>query len=71
MRGKDESSGRLFSYVDLEARVPRDDSLRAIRDLTNAALVEMSGKFEGKRGDRGTFQQRFRFEIQPCDLGRR
>ena len=46
MRGKDESSGSLFSYVDLEARVPRGHPLRAIRDLTNAALVEMSGEFE-------------------------
>ena len=46
MRGKDESSGSLFSYVDLEARVPRGHPLRAIRDLTNTALVEMSGEFE-------------------------
>ena len=43
MRGKDEGSGSLFSYVDLEARVPRGHPLRAIRDLTNA---EMSGEFE-------------------------
>ena len=46
MRGKDESSGSLFSYVDLEARVPGGHPLRAVRDLTNAALVEMSGEFE-------------------------
>ena len=46
MRGKDGSSGSLFSYVDLEARVPRGHPLRAIRDLTNAALSEMSGEFE-------------------------
>ena len=46
MRGKDEGSGSLFSYVDLEARVPRGHPLRAIRDLTNAALSEMSGEFE-------------------------
>ena len=58
MRGKDESSGSLFSLVDLEARVPRRHPLRAIRDLTNAALVEMSGEFgalysrTGPSGDR-------------------
>ena len=46
MRGKDESSGGLFSYVDLEARAPRGHPLRSIRDLTNAALMEMSGEFE-------------------------
>ena len=46
MRGKDERSGRLFSYVDLEARVPRNHPLRAIRALTNATLAEMSEDFE-------------------------
>ena len=46
MRGKDESSDSLFSYVDLEARVPRGHPLRSIRDLTNAALVEMSRQSE-------------------------
>ena len=46
MRGRDESSGSLFSYVDLEARVPADHPLRTIRELTNAALLEMSGEFE-------------------------
>ena len=45
MRSKDESSGSLFSFVDLEARVPRGHPLRVIHDLTNAALVEMSGEF--------------------------
>ena len=32
MRGSDEQSGSLFSYVDLETRVPKDHPLRAIRD---------------------------------------
>lgn len=31
MRGADERSGQLFSYVDLEARVRGDHPLRAIR----------------------------------------
>ena len=46
MRGRDEKSGSLFSYVDLEARIPQDHPLRAIRALTNATLAEMSGDFE-------------------------
>jgi len=46
MRGKDASSRSHFSYVDLEARVPGSHPLRMIRDLTNAALMEMSGEFE-------------------------
>ena len=31
MRGTDEHSGSLFSYVDLETRVPQDHPLRPIR----------------------------------------
>ena len=46
MRGTDERSGSLFSYVDLGARVPQNHPLRAIRELTNATLAEMSGDFE-------------------------
>ena len=30
MRGTDERSGSLFSYVDLEARVPQNHPLRAL-----------------------------------------
>ena len=46
MRGKDESIGRVLSYVDREKRVPRGHPLRASRDLTNATLSETSGEFE-------------------------
>ena len=45
MRGSDRRSGTLFSYVDLERRVRADHPLRAIRALTDAALVAMSGDF--------------------------
>lgn len=45
MRGSDERSGSLFSYVDLEARVRVDHPLRVIRDLANAALSDLSGEF--------------------------
>ena len=45
MRGSDEQSGSLFSYVDLEARVRVDHPLRLIRDLANAALGDLSGEF--------------------------
>ena len=40
MRGTDERSGPLFSYVDLESRVPKDHPLRAIREIANGALSE-------------------------------
>jgi transposase len=45
MRGSDERSGELFSYVDLERRVRADHPLRAIRLLTDAALLELSQDF--------------------------
>jgi transposase len=45
MRGTDERSGSLFSYVDLEARVPKGHPLRAIREIANGALVDLSSDF--------------------------
>ena len=45
MRGGDERSGALFSYVDLEARVGNDHPLRAIRGVVNEALAALSGEF--------------------------
>ena len=48
MRGLDERSGSLFSYVDLEARVRGDHPLRAIREIANAALSELSRVFAGR-----------------------
>jgi hypothetical protein len=37
MRGEDERSRSLFSYVDLEARVGRNHPLRTIRMIVNEA----------------------------------
>lgn len=45
MRGADEGSGSLFSYVDLEARVCRDHPLRTIRALVNEVLDALAGDF--------------------------
>ncbi|MGD9637340.1 MAG: transposase, partial [Pirellulales bacterium] len=45
MRGSDEGSGSLFSYVDLEARVRRDHPLRTMREIVNAALGDLSQAF--------------------------
>ena len=45
MRGGDERSGELFSYVDLEARVRRDHPLRAIREMVNAGLAALEQDF--------------------------
>ena len=45
MRGGDDRSGTLFSYVDLEARVRKDHPLRTIRSVVNDALAALSGEF--------------------------
>ncbi|MFA5952833.1 MAG: IS5 family transposase [Hyphomicrobium sp.] len=45
MRGGDEQTGELFSYVDLEARVRRDHPLRAIRTIVNEALSALERDF--------------------------
>ena len=45
MRGGDERSGSLFSYVDLEARVGKDHPLRIIREVVNEALATLSAEF--------------------------
>ncbi len=45
MRGTDEQTGALFSYLSPEALVPRDHPLRAIQPLVNAALEKLSPEF--------------------------
>ena len=45
MRGGDERSGSLFSYVDLEDRVGKEHPLRIIRGVVNEALAALSGEF--------------------------
>ena len=47
MRGSDGRNGSLFSYVDLETRVPVDHPLRVIRSFADAVLAGMSKRFEG------------------------
>ena len=46
MRGEDRHAERLFSYVRLETRIPVDHPLRAIRELVDAALKDLSRSFD-------------------------
>ena len=46
MRGDDEQTGHLFSYLSPEQRVPADHPLRAIRTMTDDALHRLSPRFE-------------------------
>src|SRR2546426_2168982 len=45
MRGDDRQQGAMFSYLSPEERVPRDHPLRAIRQLVDRALTELSPRF--------------------------
>jgi len=47
MRGREEGSEGLFSYVRLEERIPADHPLRSIRALVDEALGSLNGRFEG------------------------
>ena len=42
MRGADEQSGSMFSYLSPEQRVPADHPLRAVRRITDWALARLS-----------------------------
>jgi transposase len=46
MRGSDQQSGNLFSYVDIEARVPARHPLRAIRAIVNEGLASLDAEFD-------------------------
>lgn len=46
MRGRDDGSEGLFSYVRLEERIPADHPLRAIRALTDEALSGLNSRFD-------------------------
>ena len=46
MRGTDEATGSLFSYVDLEDRIPARHPLRKVREIVNDALASMDAEFD-------------------------
>ena len=45
MRGSDSQNGALFSYVNLEERVPARHPLRKIKTVVDAALVDLDTEF--------------------------
>ena len=45
MRGSDMRTGELFSYVDLEERIPRTHPLRLIRRIVNEVLAALDREF--------------------------
>ena len=53
MRGTDEVSGSLFSYVDLEDRIAVRHPLRKIRQVVNEALASLDAELEALYTDFG------------------
>src|SRR3982075_2532407 len=53
MRGSDERTGELFSYVDLEKRVPAKHPLRLVRSVLNEVLASLDSDFSNAYADSG------------------
>jgi transposase len=53
MRGTDRQEGSLFSYVNLETRVPANHPLRPIRTMVDEALKGLDAEFERMYADEG------------------
>ena len=53
MRGSDERTGELFSYVDIEERVPQNHPLRLIRRIVNEVLAVLDSEFAKLYADDG------------------
>lgn len=45
MRGEDHRNETMFSYVQLDSRIPKDHPLRSIRRITDTALGSLSAQF--------------------------
>ena len=53
MRGSDERTGELFSYVDLEKPVPAKHPLRLVRSIVNEVLASLDSDFSNSYADSG------------------
>lgn len=53
MRGSDQQTGSLFSYVNLEERVPARHPLRKIKTVVDAALASLDADFSALYADEG------------------
>ena len=66
MRGHDEQTHHMFSYLSPEQRVPADHPLRAVRALTDHALKTMSRRFAGLYAKTGRPSTRLSNYCGPC-----
>ena len=53
MRGEIDAQPEMFSYVDLESRIPSQHPIRKIRGIVDEALIELEPAFAEMYSDRG------------------
>ena len=53
MRGEIDAQAEMFSYVDLESRIPSQHPIRKIRGIVDEALIELEPAFAEMYSDRG------------------
>ncbi len=53
MRGEVDPQPTMFSYVDLESRIPKHHPIRKIRRIVDKALPELEGALQQMYSDRG------------------
>ena len=53
MRGETDRQPSMFSYVDLESRIPKDHPIRKIRRIVDEALPNLEPAFERMYSDQG------------------
>src|SRR5687767_4229142 len=53
MRGIESGQQALFSYVSLEARIPADHPLRAMKALLEPVLADLAPRFAAMYAERG------------------
>lgn len=53
MRGKDELQAVVYSYINIEDRIPADHPLRSIRTMMDRSLEELSPQFDAHYAKKG------------------
>ena len=53
MRGETDPQSSMFSYVDLESRIPKGHPIRKIRRIVDEALSQREPAFDEMYSDRG------------------
>jgi len=53
MRGSDSRQGALFSFVDLDSRIPAKHPIRKLRQIVDTILATMDSEFSARYSDTG------------------